>query len=178
MGSSTVNTADAELSAIYGEQVSFVCHCLRRLGVPDRDLEDKAQDVFVVVHRKLADYDRARPIRPWLTGIAARVALDHLRKAYRKHEDLREQIETAHQQRDPEQQLAERQARELVLAALDRLDLDQRAVFVLADIEGHSMPEIAEIIDAPLNTLYSRLRLARQRFTRVARTLSRAGAIR
>ena len=138
MGSTTVNTADAELSAIYGEQVSFVCHCLRRLGVPDRDLEDKAQDVFVVVHRKLADYDRARPIRPWLTGIAARVALDHLRKAYRKHEDLREQIETAHQQRDPEQQLAERQARELVLAVFSAsLDRASRARLLADALDSH-----------------------------------------
>ena len=61
-------------------------------------------------------------------------------------------------------QLESRERRALVHAALQGIELERRAVFVMHDIDGLSMPEIAQVLDAPLNTLYSRLRLARAEF--------------
>ena len=131
----------------------------------ERDLEDKVHDVFVTFYRRREDYDPSRPVRPWLSGIAARVALDHNRLAYKKREVLDDRIEAVSSHLDGERMIAKFDAQNLLLAALKGLDTDRRAVFVLHDVEGRSMPEISEITDVPVNTLYSRLRLAREYMT-------------
>ena len=150
---------------IYCEEIAYVWGCLRRLGVEDKNLEDKAHDVFITFYKKRNDFDATRPVRPWLCGIAARVALDHNRLAYKKRELLSDQIAVDMTSLSPETAVERMDARRRLLAALDTLDIDRRTVVVLHDIEGRSIPEIAEIIDAPINTLYSRLRLARQQLT-------------
>jgi RNA polymerase sigma-70 factor (ECF subfamily) len=159
-----------ELGRLYEEEVDYVWNRLRRLGVEDRDLEDKVHDVFVIVQRRLPSFDRARPLRPWLAGISVRVALDYHRDADRRRTVLadRDGVDPG---KSPERLLEEKQARDLVLAALDALPLEQRTVFVLKELDGFSMPEIEEIVGAPLNTLYSRLRLARERFSSAVREL-------
>jgi RNA polymerase sigma-70 factor (ECF subfamily) len=162
---------------IYDSEVEFVYHRLRRLGVLERDLEDKLHDVFVVVHRRLADYDPSRPIRPWIAGITMRVASDYRKSAYQRRErPVQERAEeTQDGGPDPEQALQRRRDQELVIAALDRLDEERRAVLVLHDIEGHTMREIAEMLDTSANTLYSRLHTAREQFIKAARQLKRSG---
>ncbi|MCC6747616.1 MAG: sigma-70 family RNA polymerase sigma factor [Deltaproteobacteria bacterium] len=159
----------ASFAATYRAEVAQVWRCLRRLGVADADLEDKVHDVFVIAYRRWADYDAARPARPWLAGIALRVASDYRRAAPRRRECTRELSEAVDPRSLPDAAVAERQARELVLAALEALDEDRRAVFVLHELEGYSVPEIATIVSAPLNTLYSRLRLAREDFAAAVR---------
>lgn len=150
---------------IYDAEASFVWNFLRRLGVAERDIDDKVHDVFVVVHRKYGDYDAARPIRAWIAGICVRVAADYRRMAYQQYEVLNDEThDAATTTAGPDAQLEEKQMREFVMQTLERMDPDRREVFVLHEIEGYSMPEIATIIDAPLNTLYSRLRLAREAF--------------
>jgi RNA polymerase sigma-70 factor (ECF subfamily) len=168
----------ADFPSIYQAEAGFVWNRLRRLGVPERDLEDKVQDVFIVAHRRLESYDRSRPIRAWLAGISVRVALDHRRLAHQRREVSADVSETPAEARSPESTAIEAEARRTVLDALDELPPEQRAVFVLKELEGFSMPEIAEIVDAPLNTLYSRLRLARERFAAAvqARRAAEAGA--
>ena len=69
----------------------------------------------------------------------------------------------------PEEEAAARESRSLVANALDRLPDEQRVVFVMHDIDGFSMPEIAEALESPLNTCYSRLRLARRKFAAIVR---------
>ena len=150
---------------IYSQEIGYVWNCLRRLGVDDRDLEDKVHDVFVIFFRRFKDYDATRPIRPWLGGIATRVASDHRKMAYKKREVLKEQLETPGADPSPETSMRRSDDRRLVMRALDTLDFKHRTVFVLHDIEGHSMPEIADMVSSPLNTLYSRLRFAREKFT-------------
>lgn len=164
-----------DLREIYEAEVAFVWNRLQRLGVPARDLEDKVHDVFLVAHRRCASFDASRPIRPWLAGISVRVALDHRRLARHRREVSQDDVEGI-DERDggPESVLQQKEARSLVLAALDELPADQRAVFVLKELDGFSMPEIAAILEAPLNTLYSRLRLARERFCAAVRRRSGA----
>ncbi len=163
--------APASLDDIYRAEFSYVWRTLRRLGARPADLEDLAHDVFVVVHRKLADYDTARPIRPWLFGISFRVASDYRRRARFKAEVATGRVEAQSTQPRPDDRIAAEQDRALVLEALESLDLDRRAVFVMHDIDGISAPDIAGVLDVPVNTVYSRLRVARQRFTAAVRRL-------
>lgn len=150
---------------------------LRRLGVARDDLEDLAHDVFVVVYRKLGDYDPARPIRPWLFGIAFRVAAGHFRKSHHARELPREEIEAAADGTTKVSREDAAHARDVVIASLAVLDLDQRAAFVLHDIDGYSAPEIADALDVSVNTVYSRIRLARAKFAKAARRIcDRGGA--
>lgn len=154
-----------EFRAVYDAHFDFVWRSLRRFGVPERNVDDAAQDVFVVVHRKLDEYDPTRPLKPWLAGIAVRVASDHRRRASNVHEVM-EEVEP-----EPVATLdSDVAARQIVRRLLDRLDPDRRAVFVLHELEGMTMPEIAEATGAPLNTCYSRLRLAREQLEKEVRS--------
>ncbi len=157
--------APLDFRAIYDAEFGYVWHSLRRLGVAERDLEDLAHDVFVAFYRGRGNYDLARPLRPWLFGIAFRVASDDRRRARHRFEVPHEAPEATDGSPIADEQVAAAEARRLVQAALAALDLDRRAVFVMHDLDGHAMPEIAAALSVPLNTCYSRLRLAREQFT-------------
>ena len=149
--------------AVFEAEFSYVLNSLYRLGVRRSDLEDLAHEVFVTVHQILPDYDPTRPLRPWLFGIAFRIASDYRRRA-RHTREVPEAWghEPADGARPADEQLASEQSRRLVIEALEALDLDRRAVVVLHDIDGQSIPEVAHALNIPLNTAYSRLRLARE----------------
>lgn len=163
--------APFDLAAVYAKEFDWVWHTLRRLGVAPRDLPDVTHDVFVVVHRRAHTWDRARPLRPWLFGIAFRVSRDHLALGRNRHETVVDALEVPDPTPALDQRIAERQARELVVAALQSLDLDRRAVFILHDLEELPMSEIAVTLDAPAKTLYARLKSARELFTAAVRRL-------
>jgi RNA polymerase sigma-70 factor (ECF subfamily) len=177
VGSSQAAFADppaVDFRSLYEAEFSYVFRSLRRLGIPDRDLEDVIHDVFVAFFRGCDGpngYDPRRPIRPFLFGIAFRVASDYRRRALNRLEIPDGRAEPAGAAPGADEAVAAKQRRELVLAALDSLDLDKRAVFVLHDIDERSMPEIAETLSTPLNTLYSRLRFARAEFAQAVRRL-------
>jgi RNA polymerase sigma-70 factor (ECF subfamily) len=162
-----------EFRALYREQLAYVFRTLRRLGAAPADVDDLVQEVFTVVFKRLSDYDPRRPIQPWLFGIAFRVASMHHRSRSRRVTEVAgDPIElTADDAPGPEASLADRQSRRLVLEALEALDLPQRGIFVMHDIDGQSVPEIAEALSIPLNTVYSRLRAARAHFTSRVRQL-------
>jgi RNA polymerase sigma-70 factor (ECF subfamily) len=141
-----------DFDAVYQREIDYVCRSLGRLGVPLADLDDHAHDVFLVLHRKWNDVDHARPLRPWLFGVARRVAAD----ARAKRRELPTDAEPPPAVEDP--RVAQR---DLVWRALDTLDDDRRTVVILHDLEGHSGVEIAALLDIPANTVHSRLRLAR-----------------
>lgn len=171
-------TAPAEgpdFTDVYRAHFAYVIRALRRLGVREADLPDLAHDVFVVVHRKLSTFDPSRPMKPWLFGIAFRTALDKKRRHASFKESLSDDVGERHAATTPaaDDLVAAREAHDVVMRALDALNDDQRAVFVMHELEGLSMPEICDVVDAPLNTLYSRLRLARDAFTTAVRCLSR-----
>lgn len=149
--------------ALYRAEFDYVWSTLRRLGVDERDAKDLCHDVFVIVFSNFTSYDSRRPIRPWLFGIAFRVASDYRRQA-RHHREI-PVVRDAQAPALPADELMLRNERQrLVLSALAQMDLDKRAVFVMHDIDGHVMPDIAATLGIPINTAYSRLRLARADF--------------
>lgn len=165
--------ATRDLTASYEADFAAIWRSLRRLGVPEADLEDRVHDVFVVAHRRIADLTPGAPVRPWLFGIALRVAANARRKR-RESGALEQECERFDEGPGPEEIVAAKQAHALVMRALAVLEDAQREVIVLHDLEGMSGPEIAEATGAPLNTVYSRLRLARRRFVDALRALQSA----
>jgi len=151
-----------DFQSLYKEEFGYAWRTLRRLGVRESDLADVAHDLFIVVFRHIADYDPARPVRPWLFGIAFRVVSDYRRSARFAREALGEAPEIVDRAPAADEQIADRQAREAVMRVLAALDLDRRAVLVMHDIDGHPVPEIAAALAIPVPTAYSRLRLARE----------------
>jgi RNA polymerase sigma-70 factor (ECF subfamily) len=158
-----------DLATIYAAELAYVWESLRRLGVREADLEDVAHDLFIAVQRRLPDYEPARPLRPWLFGFALRVASDYRKSARVRLEVVAVTLDVADARPGADERLAAREARDVILRGLGGLTLEQRAVFALHDLDGYSMPEIADALGEPLNTMYSRLRAARCEFTAAVR---------
>jgi RNA polymerase sigma-70 factor (ECF subfamily) len=151
-----------EIGAIFDAHFDYVWHTLRRLGIRASDLEDLSHEVFIKVHARLGDYDATRPLRPWLFGFAYRVAADHRRLARHRVEVLGSAVEAIDPVRRPDERIEADEERALVDAALAELDFDRRAVLLLHDVEDVPVPAIATALGIPVNTAYSRLRLARE----------------
>jgi RNA polymerase sigma-70 factor (ECF subfamily) len=149
----------ASFRAVYEEQSGFVWRVLIHLGVPDAQLDDALQEVFIVVHRRWSAYDRSLPMRAWLRGIARNVAHHLKRAAVREH---RRRDALAGESAIAPFELAPELA--WVRDVLMGLDEPLREVLVLADVEGMTAPEIAATLEINVNTIYSRLRIARERF--------------
>lgn len=150
--------------ALYEAHSSFVWRNLRRLGVSDADVEDKMQEVFVVAHRRFEEFvDRGHGPRAWLFQIALRVASDARRHRRRHPVDPDGGVAQERQSIEAPQTAAmdKKQALGLLDRALAAIDMGRRAVLVLHEIEQMTAPEIAKTLDIPLNTVYSRLRVAR-----------------
>ena len=145
---------------VYDAHFAFVWRVLRTFGVHDAAIEDAAQDVFVVVHRRLPEFEGRAAITTWLFEIARRVAGTHRRRATRTEPLADELVGTS----DTFAALSRAQAAATVMAILDTMDEDKRVVFALVELEQMSIPEVAKLLDLNLNTAYSRLRLARQLF--------------
>jgi RNA polymerase sigma-70 factor (ECF subfamily) len=147
----------------FRQHYALVHRMLGVYGVDEALLDDATQDVFLVVHRRWDDYDGRTAFRSWLVGIVRRVASGYRRAGRR----LRLRLEQLHAPAQPptvESQLVQRETLEHVRASIASLDTRQREVFVLAELEGLTAPEIAETLGIKLNTVYSRLRTARERF--------------
>lgn len=156
---STLADADAVLlGRLYRAHAASIFRALRRWGVSDAKVDDALQETFLIASRKLGEFEGRSSHSTWLFGIALRVARG-VRRA-REHQALATEPVDAQAQLD-EQADARRAALRLD-ALLRTLDDEQREVFVLAEFEERTAPEIAEITGAKLNTVYSRLRLARQ----------------
>lgn len=153
------------LDGIYREHVDFVYRIACQLGAPPAAVEDVVHDVFIVVHRRLHEFD-GRSMRSWLYGITRRVVAHELRGGARARRRLAA-LPPPPPSRDPEDTTGDAQAIALIEAFLRSLDDDQRAVFSLVEIEGCSAVEVAAALGVNVNTIYSRLRLARQRFARL-----------
>lgn len=168
-------SSPVDFESLFEAELDYVWNSLRRLGVREADLDDGVNEVFLRVHRQLAQYDSSRPVRPWLFAFAARVAAEHRRLSRNRFEipglpaDVRDPAPTAHEH------LEQSETRAMVLAALDALDQDKREVFVAIEIEEHSGPEVAEALGVSVNTVYSRLRLAREEFAIALRRKRKTG---
>jgi RNA polymerase sigma-70 factor (ECF subfamily) len=160
-----------DFASVYDAYAPFVWRAVARLGVAEGAVEDVVQEVFLVVHRRLAEFEGRSSLRTWVFAIAIRVARRHRRTMVRRRldgstidiDDADHRIPD-HPARAPDAMLERAQALSLLTALLDELDDDLREIFVLAEVEEMSVPEIAEIVGANPNTTYSRLRAARQAF--------------
>lgn len=151
---------------VYTSHFDFVWRSVRRLGVPVSLLDDATQDVFVVVHRRLGDFEGRSSMKTWLFGIALRVAKDYRVRA-RRHDFADVDADTLRAEAESADDTVERrEAARLLDTLLTSIDEERRPVFILAELEGVAVPEIAGLLQIPLNTAYSRLRLARADFER------------
>jgi RNA polymerase sigma-70 factor (ECF subfamily) len=153
-----------DLPAVYEAQFDFVWRSARRLGVTRAALDDVVQEVFLIVHRKLAGFERRSSLRSWLFAITRRVVRDHRRSQRRRPtEAIADDAGDAGAIAPDERTLLNEQAR-LLHALLQTLDDDKREAFVLAELERMSGPEIADALQLNLNTAYARVRAARLAF--------------
>jgi RNA polymerase sigma-70 factor (ECF subfamily) len=164
-------SSGAEFRALFSEHYAFVCRSLIHFGLSAASADDVAQEVFLVVHRRLDEFDRTRSFRSWVYGIARRAAT-----AFRRNQERAER-RAAHAEPPagiggPDQEFEARQRAAWVEKCLRAMPEEQREVFALAEIEALSVPEVAELLSVPLNTVYSRLRLARERFNRAHQRLT------
>jgi RNA polymerase sigma-70 factor (ECF subfamily) len=153
-----------EVERLFREHGAFVLRALRRMGLDPHEADDLRQDVFCVVSRRLGDFEARSSMRTWLYGICAKVALAHKRRASTAREiataDVADDLATT---AGPYDDLAAEEARQLLASALAELDEEKRLVFVLYEIEGRAMSEVAREAKCPLQTAYSRLHAARAR---------------
>jgi len=158
-------TYEKRWRTIVNDQVDFIWRALRRLGVPDADLADAAQQVFLVMARKLT-LVREGSERGFLFQTALRVASDGRRSRTRRRE-VPEELLAAHpdERPGPDEDLEAKLRRAQLDRILDRLPMELRAVFVLSEIEELTMAQIAELMGTPPGTVASRLRRARAAFS-------------
>lgn len=149
---------------VFRTHAPFIWRCLRRLGVAGADADDVCQEVFVVVHKKLGQYDARTSLRAWIYGIAVRKAADYRRLARNRRETLADAPgeERATSAPGPDRWLEQRRDLELLDRALAELDEGKRDAFVLYEVEGLTLAEAAAALSCPLQTLYSRLHAARR----------------
>ena len=169
----TSGTSALDTARVYRNHADFVYRSLQHLGVPEADLEDVLQEVFVVVHRRLGSYDGSSRLTTWLFGICLRLASRHRRRGrlwLRCHADSESEPDPSG---SPEKSCSAREARALLDRALAGLSLQHRAVFVLFEVEGQSGPEIAELLGIPVGTVHSRLHVARRKVTRALERIGR-----
>jgi RNA polymerase sigma-70 factor (ECF subfamily) len=156
---------------VYEAHFDFVWRSVRRLGVHDDAVDDVVQEIFIVVDRRLQEFEARSSLKTWIFGVALRIVRDHRRQVRRKSphslrpeppddpETLSDKAE-----RGPHESAAKAEAVRVLRQILDELDDDKREVFVLAELEQMTVPQIAEALELNSNTIYSRLRAARQQF--------------
>ncbi len=157
---------DEELfERIYQEQFPFVWRSLGALGVTGPTRDDAAQDVFLVVHRRLGQFEGRSSLRTWIFAIVEHVAFNHRRSDRRKRSPLTS-LDEAQQSndRDPCERAQDREIAEFLEHFLDGLRAEQRILFVLVMVEQMSGPDVAEALGIPLNTAYTRIRAIKQAF--------------
>lgn len=168
-----------DVLAVHQAQADFVWRSLQRLGVRPADLEDVFQEVFIVVHKRLHTFDGSAALTTWLFGICLRVAAGHRRRAWFRREvptdDASMPAPDTHG-KSPEDALAAAQAQRAVRRALDEMDLEKRAVFVMFELDEMPSEEIASVLGVPVGTVWSRLSSARKQFEKiVARQRAQGG---
>lgn len=178
-GAQTGADAPAEnldFDSVYEQTFPCIWRAARRLGIDAADTDDVVQEVFVIAHRKLPEFEGRSQVKTWLLQILVRVVHHYFRAKKRKpgHQPSSNVDELAAisdaQSANPAEAVERAEAVRILDGLLARMNDDKREVFVLAEIEQISAVDIAEVLGTNLNTVYSRLRAARHEF---ARALSR-----
>ena len=167
--------------AIYASHFGFLHRAARGFGVSASAVEDVLQDVFLVVHRRLPELRPGGSVRAWVLRILINVVREQRRTYRRKggHASLSDEGSVVDEvARSPHERVEMAQAAELLESILDGMEEERREVFVLAEIEGVPVQEIAEATGANPNTTHSRLRLARKDYeAAVTRLRARLGRV-
>jgi RNA polymerase sigma-70 factor (ECF subfamily) len=165
-------TLPQTIAEIYDSYFHFVWRNARRLGIPEASADDVTQDVFMVVQRRIGDYDGRTSMQAWIFGILLRVAQDHRRSFRRKgarHVPLENEVKLsagATHDPSPVEQLERAQRVRLVEQLLSELDEEKRNLLILSELEEWKLREIAQFYGSNINTIYSRLRAAKLAFER------------
>ena len=155
---------------VYEQWFGFVWRSARGLGVSDAALDDVVQEIFVIVHRRLPNFERRSSLRTWLSGIVLNVVRHHRRSLARKGprpaqgDEPSEPDEQPSPAKDPFERASLSEHVRMLERLLDSLDDEKREVLVLTELQELSAPEISDALGINLNTTYSRLRLAREQF--------------
>jgi RNA polymerase sigma-70 factor (ECF subfamily) len=147
---------------VYDTYFAFVWRAVANRGVPFSAMDDVVQEVFLVVHRKLDEFEGRSTLRTWLSGIVRRVVADHVKK--RGHETVEDHAFESLE--DPAAELERRTAVTVVTAMLEKMSAAHREVFILYEIEQLTVREIAELTRTNENTVQTRLKAARRTFQR------------
>jgi RNA polymerase sigma-70 factor (ECF subfamily) len=167
----TPHIATKSFEQIYDEYSNFVWRNARRLGVPSSSAEDVVQDVFIVVQRRLSDFDGRTAIQSWIFGILVRV-VRHYRRSYQRKDARCVSLEqdagynntSLSEARSPSDQAENAERVRLLETLLGQLDENKRTLLVLSELEGWTLREIAEYLGSNQNTVHSRLRVAKRAF--------------
>lgn len=162
-------------SELYDQHFEFVWRVARRLGVAQDAVDDVVQETFLVIHRRLAE-ERSSTLRTWIYGITAHMVRNHRRSLRRKSPHALgapgPDPDALEGRTDgPEVSAQKAEAARTLHRLLEALDEEKREVFVLVELEQLSAPEVADALDVKLNTVYSRLRIAREEFEESVRRL-------
>ena len=173
-GSATPQPLARTLEEVYEAHFDFIWRNARRLGVPESSADDVVQDVFMVVHRRMSDFDGRASMRSWIFGILTRVVHDYRRNHRRKSSRWVSLDQEGSSAGKPiaigptPVELTERAQRvQLLERLLGELDESQRTLLVLSELEEWTLKEIAEFFGSNINTIFSRLRVAKRAFDKV-----------
>jgi RNA polymerase sigma-70 factor (ECF subfamily) len=156
--------AHPSFDELYQRHIDFVSRSLSRLGVRPSQIDDAAQDVFVVMHRRISDLRADASTKAFCLAVAVRVARGYRRTARRKAAVNADMSRVADLGQSPFDQTARAQAERVLEGFLGELDRDRRSVFMMAELEEMTAPEISQELRMNLSTVYTRLRAARQLF--------------
>jgi len=164
-------SAGVDVVAVHAAHGDFVWASLQRLGARDADLEDRFQEVFLVVHQRGREFEGRSRVTTWLYGICLRVMAAHRRRAWVRRERATERVPEVATPGSPHTSLEHSEAQARLHEILDAMDLERRAVFVMSVIEEMPAEEIAALLGTPVGTVYSRLHAARREFDETLRRL-------
>ena len=156
-----------DFDTVYDQYFGFVWTSARRLGVGAEAIDDVVQEVFIVIHSKLHTVRQPDSLRSWVYGVVRRTVSSQRRAGQRRYGELSMQPEestVAARQPSPLELVEQSSELELLWTLLSGLTEAKREVFILAELEEMTVPEIAAALEIPVNTAYSRLRHARQEF--------------
>jgi RNA polymerase sigma-70 factor (ECF subfamily) len=174
-----VSTESPTFEAVYDRYFSFVWCTARRMGIPEAQLDDVCQDVFVAIHRQLPSFKGNSAVKTWVFGFVFNVVQMHHRTLRRKSVAHRAKGELVDPDtlidingRAQDDFVRRRQAVSALESALESLDEETRAMFILWEFEGMRAQEIAEAMNTPVSTVYARVRTAKRQFSRAIRRMA------
>jgi len=162
--SPALQSANTTLEDLYRDHVEFTWRTARYLGIPAADAQDVVHEVFIIVQRRLADFDARRSARAWIAGITRRVVMHHKRTHARTERRVARADHPADSTPSPDDAVAHREAEAFLSEFLESLPESKREAFVLGELEQLTAAEIGEIVGENTNTVASRLRSARKAF--------------